>query len=162
MIDSHSTNHPPDRPQPNVEREEIESRVKEALGYVSVHGTVALFCIGLFSGYLGGWYIQAEPDMTGAGALVAIILVVMVTRPVKIWLTWLEAKPEEEIINAVMHDLEPPTPVEKKKANKNAFDEEDFDEPTRVMILKMVKQARKNGIKVTAQQFFTTVLKSIH
>ena len=154
-------------------KERVRSSVHKALGYVSIHGTVALCAIGIFGGYLLGWHMQAHPDRTAISFIVAIVLGFLLRVPVKMWMDWIDKKPAEEIVDAVMQDLnvpdepEPkPEPKPKKqkpkKPNKNHFSQDDFDDRSRAVLLSMVKKARKSGAKVTEQGLYTTILESIH
>lgn len=138
----------------------IEASVKRTMKYVSVHGTVVLIALGVLVGYLGGWYVQERPDMTGAAIVVAVVFGFMLRVPIRMWMTWVQAAPTEKLIASITKEIgEANKP---KKKDKDSFDQSDFDEATRVLLIKMVRKARKDGAHiVSGQQFYTTVLKSI-
>jgi hypothetical protein len=139
----------------------IDNAVKKTLGYVSIHGVVALIALSILSGYLLGWSVQAVPGMTGAGALIAIIFGWVIRKPTQMWAIWLDSKPTDQIVSSVKSELGIGKQDKEKKKDKDSFNEFDFDEVAKVMLLKMVRQSRKDGVLVTGQQLITTILKSI-
>jgi len=153
-------------------RHDLLQSIRRTMLYVSVPGAVAIACTTYGAGYLHGWFVfeGSGPYRTGVAILIAIIIGFLFRVPYRLWKNWLDAQPEEELANAIMDGMDgssKPTVVSAQSGSQskpaNAFDQNDFDEATRVLLLKMVKQARKDGLPyVPGQQFFNTVLKSIH
>jgi hypothetical protein len=137
----------------------------------------ALFCIGLCVGYGIGWYVHegSRPEAYGVALIVGILFAIGSSWPIKFWMNWLASEDEnikvrleeeERILRrqereAKLENLKNLKPRITKK-NGNSFNEEDFDETSKGIILKFVREARKSGTKVTGQGLVGGILKSIH
>lgn len=137
----------------------------------------ALFCIGLMVGYGFGWYIHEgnRPEAYGIALIVGILFAIGSSWPIKYWISWLSSEDarnsayqeeEERILRKQEREYKLEIlrnkAVEKPKKTKNEFDSEDFDDTAKGIILKMVRESRKAGTKVTGQGLISSVLKSVH
>jgi hypothetical protein len=133
--------------------------------------------IGLCIGYGLGWYIHegSRPEAYGVALIVGILIAVGSSFPIKFWLAVLSEK--ETAIRTRIKDEESElryqerqlklerlraSPISKPKKNGDEFSDDDFDETSKGIILKIVREARKSGIKVTGQGLVGNILKSIH
>jgi len=140
--------------------------------------TFAMFCLGIMAGYLMGWYIHDgdRPEAYGIAILVGILFAIGSSWPIKYWIAWLGAEDErlkgqhEEEMRILqkqerelrLEKLRNETTTPKKKKTPDSFSDEDFDETSKAILLKQVRNARKSGTKVTGQGLIGGILKSIH
>lgn len=137
-------------------REDVEQATKKTLKFVSPYTCTALVAAASLIGFLGCLYLEHEPEVRVPAFFVAIAYAILIRQPLKMWRAWVQDIPEDKLIDGILSNLN----VE-SKPDKNSFSQDDFDEHTRVQILKMVREARKNGVKVTTPVFIQSVLQSI-
>lgn len=134
----------------------------------------ALAFATLAVGYGVGWYIHegSRPEAYFIAFFIGILIAVGSSWPIRFWISWLnENQSKQEYISNELDRMERKKDREEKlkeirnrpaKKSNEAFDEEDFDEASKAMLLKFVREARKAGAKVTGQGLVGGVLKSIH
>lgn len=140
--------------------------------------TFAMFCLGIMFGYLTGWYIHDgdRPEAYGVAIIVGILFAIGSSWPIKYWIAWLGSEDErlkgvhEEEMRVLqkqeremkLEKLRNEATTTKRKKTPDNFSDEDFDETSKAIILKQVREARKAGAKVTGQGLIGGILKSIH
>lgn len=162
---------------------EQTSSIKKEIGYVSPLAVIVLFMVAIFLGYMYGWYVNSENN--ALSFIIALFIAYGARLPISMWKSYvlnlaIEADKEKEsetitkmkrkqelekekikIEKRLKKQFEKERKKEEKGKMKGDFTIDDFDDHAKHLIGNIVKEARKNKMKVTGHGLISSVLSQI-